>query len=33
MFKFLKEVETAKPKLGRDISKEINIGAFNVIKE
>jgi hypothetical protein len=33
MFKFLKEVKAAKPKLGRGVSKEINAGTLNVIKE
>ena len=33
IFKFLKEIEAAKPKLGRGISKEINVGMSNVIKE
>jgi len=33
MFKFLKEVKAAKPKLGKGISKEINTGMLNVIKE
>ena len=33
IFKFLKEIEAAKPKLGRGISKEINIGMSNIIKE
>jgi hypothetical protein len=33
VFKFLKEVEAAKPKLGRGVSKEINVGTLNVIKE
>jgi len=33
VFKFLKEVKAAKPKLGRGISKEINAGTLNVVKE
>jgi len=33
LFKFLKEVKAAKPKLGRGVSKEININTLNVIKE
>ena len=33
IFKFLKEIETTKPKLGRGISKEINAGMSNVVKE
>jgi len=33
IFKFLKEIEATKPKLGRGISKEINIGMSNVVKE
>jgi hypothetical protein len=33
VFKFLKKVKAAKPKLDRGVSKEINIGIFNVIKE
>ena len=33
IFKFLKEIEATKPKLGRGISKEINIGMSNIIKE
>jgi len=33
MFKFLKEVKAAKPKLGRGISKEINTGILNIVKE
>ena len=33
MFKFIKEVKAAKPKLGRGVSKEINIGTLNVVKE
>ena len=33
IFKFLKGIEAAKPKLGRGISKEINIGISNIIKE
>jgi len=33
VFKFLKEIEAAKLKLGRGISKEINIGMSNVVKE
>jgi len=33
VFKFLKEVKAAKPKLGRGVSKEINIGTLDVVKE
>jgi len=33
VFKFLKEVKAAKPKPGRGVSEEINIGTLNVIKE
>jgi len=33
IFKFLKEVKAAKPKLGRGVSKEINTGTLNVVKE
>jgi len=33
MFKFLKEVKAAKPKPGRGVSEEINVGMLNVIKE
>jgi len=33
VFKFLKEVKAAKPKLGKGVSKEINIGTLNVVKE
>jgi len=33
VFKFLKEVKAAKPKPGRGVSKEINIGTLNVVKE
>ena len=33
MFKFLKEVKATKPELGRGVSKEINIGMLNVVKE
>jgi len=33
IFKFLKEVKAAKPKPGRGVSKEINAGILNVIKE
>jgi hypothetical protein len=33
VFKFLKEVEAAKPKLNRGVSKEINIGTLNVVEE
>jgi len=33
VFKFLKEVKAAKPEPGRDVSKEINIGMLDVIKE
>jgi len=33
VFKFLKEIEAAKPKLGRGISKEINVGMSNIVKE
>jgi hypothetical protein len=33
MFKFFKEVKAAKLKLGRGVSKEININMLNIIKE
>jgi len=33
MFKFLKEVKATKPEPGRGVSKEINIGTLNVVKE
>jgi len=33
MFKFLKEVKAAKPEPGRGVSKEINAGTLNVVKE
>jgi hypothetical protein len=33
IFKFLKKVKAAKPKLGRGVSKEINAGTLNVVKE
>ena len=33
IFKFLKEIKTAKPKLSIGISKEINIGILNIIKK
>jgi len=33
IFEFLKEVKAAIPKLGKGVSKEINIGTLNVIKE
>jgi len=33
VFKFLKKVKAAKPKLGRGVSKEINIGTLNIVKE
>jgi hypothetical protein len=33
MFKFLEEIKAAKPKPGRGVSKEINAGMLNVIKE
>jgi len=33
VFKFLKKVKAAKPKLGRGVSKEINAGMLNIIKE
>jgi len=33
MFKFLEEVKAAKPKPGRGVSKEINIGTLDVVKE
>jgi len=33
MFKFLKKVKAAKPELGRGVSKEINAGILNVVKE
>jgi len=33
VFEFLKEVKAAKPEPGRGVSKEINVGMFNVVKE
>ena len=33
VFKFLKEIKAAKPKLGRGVSKEINAGTLNVVKK
>jgi hypothetical protein len=33
VFEFLKKVKAAKPKLGRGVSKEINIGTLDVVKE
>jgi len=33
VFKFFKEIKAAKPKLGRGVSKEINTGILNVVKE
>ena len=33
LFKFLKEVKAAKPEPGRGVSKEINMGTLNVVKE
>jgi len=33
IFKFFKKVKAAKPKPGRGVSKEINIGTLNVVKE
>jgi len=33
VFKFLKEIKAAKPKPGRGVSKEINTGILNVVKE
>ena len=33
IFKFLKKVKATKPKLGKGVSKEINIGMLNVVKE
>jgi len=33
VFEFLKEVKAAKPKPGRGVSKEMNIGTLNVVKE
>jgi len=33
IFKFLKEVKAAKPEPGKGVSKEINIGILNVVKE
>jgi len=33
VFKFLKEVKAAKPEPGRGVSKEINTGMLNIVKE
>jgi len=33
IFKFLKKVKATKPEPGRDVSKEINTGTLNVVKE
>jgi len=33
VFKFLKEVKAAKPKPGKGVSKEINAGILNIVKE
>jgi hypothetical protein len=33
MFEFLKEVKAAKPEPGRGVSKEMNVGTLNVVKE
>ena len=33
MFKFFEEVKAAKPELRKGVSKEINVGTLNVIKE
>jgi len=33
IFKFLKKVKATKPKPGKGVSKEINIGTLNVVKE
>ena len=33
VFKFLKEVKAAKPKLSRGVSKKINTSTLNIIKE
>ena len=33
IFEFLKKVKAAKPELGRGVSKEINTGTLNIIKE
>ena len=33
VFKFLKEVKAAKPEPGRGVSKEMNAGTLNVVKE
>jgi hypothetical protein len=33
IFKFFKKVKAAKPKLGRGVSKKININTLNIIKE
>jgi len=33
VFKFLKKVKAAKPKPGRGVSKEMNIGTLNIVKE
>jgi len=33
LFEFLKEVKAAKPEPGRGVSKEINTGMLNIVKE
>ena len=33
IFAFFKKIKTAKPKLGKGISKEINISMLNIIKK
>jgi hypothetical protein len=33
IFKFLEKIKAAKPKPGKGVSKEKNIGIFNIIKE
>jgi len=33
IFKFLKEIKAAIPKLGKGVSEEINIGTLNVVKK
>jgi hypothetical protein len=33
VFEFLEKVKAAKPELGRGVSKEINAGTLNVVKE
>jgi len=33
VFKFLKEIKAAKPKPGRGVSEEINMGTLDVVKE